>query len=146
LHYYLEYASRVSEGNLDHANALLSKLNPRVEESAVCAASDGFVTDVSTFVQELGFQAIHGADDHGAFGLDLAVVNPVNGLFGLGIECDAPRHHLLKRAYHREVWRQSVLQRSIKKVHRVSSRHWYHDKQRQKKLLKRAIEEAMTSA
>ncbi len=144
LHYYLEYASRISDGNLEQADALLEKLCRKSEASQQRNSKDGFIEDVQQFVERLGYDVAYGNDDHGAFSLDLAVIDPKSGLYGIGLECDAPQHHLLTRAYHREVWRQSVLTRAVKAVHRISSRQWYLDPQRQQKLLARAIHESMT--
>jgi serine/threonine protein kinase len=145
LHYYLEYASRISNGDLEQADQLLERLCGRSEVRVHQTESkDGFVADVQSFINHSGYETQSAGDDRGAFGLDLAVIDPKTGLFGLGIECDAPRHHLLKRAYHREVWRQSVLKKAVNKVHRISSRQWYLYPDRQQKLLTKVIQETMT--
>src|SRR5438105_4810130 len=57
------------------------------------------------------------SNDGDAFGLDFAIRDERTGLFGIGIECDAPRHELLRCARAREIWRPAVLARAIPVVH-----------------------------
>jgi hypothetical protein len=77
------------------------------------------------------------------FGLDFAIEHPQTGLYAIGIECDAPRHPLLARARAKEIWRPSVLRRSVPHLHRVSSRGWYHDGDKERALLTEAIRKAL---
>ncbi len=65
------------------------------------------------------------------------------GLYGIGIECDAPRHRILASARAREIWRPSVLRRAIPHVYRVSSHGWYHAGDEERLRLKAAIESAL---
>jgi primosomal replication protein N'' len=81
--------------------------------------------------------------DTGAFGLDLAIENPATGLYGIGIECDAPRHTLLANARAREIWRPQVLSRSIGRVYRVSSQGWLQAPDTEKAKLREAIATAL---
>lgn len=125
---YFEYARAVSAGELEGAHGLLGRLasERRPEARRHDVAPDGFQESVAAFIRTLGWEPLPTGDE-GAFGLDFAVVDPRTGLFGIGIECDAPRHGLLARARAREMWRLSVLKRSIPVIHRVSSQGWYHD-------------------
>jgi len=79
----------------------------------------------------------------GAFGLDFAIENPRTGLYGIGIECDAPRHRILSTARAREVWRPRVLKQAIPHVHRVSSYGWFHAGDAERSRLKAAVEQAL---
>ena len=71
--------------------------------------------------------------------MDFALVEPRNGLFGLGVECGAPCHEVLATARAREIWRPSVLNTSIPVIHRVDLREWYHDKASEKRRLTQAV-------
>ena len=82
-------------------------------------------------------------DDDGAFGLDFAIEDPRTGLYGIGIECDAPRHPLLVNARAREIWRPQVLRGSIPVIHRVSSHRWFDEPERERARLRWAVAEAM---
>jgi hypothetical protein len=80
----------------------------------------------------------------GTFSLDYAIEDPRTGLYGLGVECDAPRHRLLEKARAREVWRPRVLAKSIPVVHRVSSQGWLDDPAQEQELLRNAVKRALT--
>jgi len=142
---YFEYARATSAGELDSGRALLTRLTP--EEARLRQQRrgeiDGFMRDIILFVRKLGYRAV-ARHDPGVFGIDLVVEDPRTGLYGIGIECDAPRHNLLADARAREVWRPGSLKRTIARVHRVSSRGWYVDREPEKKKLQDAIEAALT--
>ena len=142
---YLHYAEQVSSGALDLARVATSKLSPAPAlRLAQAAAGDGFSESVRDFVRRLGFTPI-AATDGDAFGLDLAIEDPRTKLFGIGIECDAPRHPLLERARAREIWRPTILKRAIGSVHRVSSHAWFHRPGEEQTRLSSAIQAAMAT-
>ena len=84
------------------------------------------------------------SDEGDAFGLDFAVKDDRTGLFGIGVECDAPRHELLRHARAREIWRPAVLARAIPMVHRVASHGWYHRPEQERMRLRAAIQTALS--
>jgi len=141
---YFEYARAMSAGELDSARNLLTRLVADQPDSKRWTpdAQDGFQAAVAAYVQSLGWSA-HAVADTGAFGLDLAIENPATGLYGIGIECDAPRHALLANARAREMWRPDVLKRSIGRVHRVSSQGWLQSPAIEKARLRDAIDAAL---
>lgn len=142
---YFEYARAMSAGELDNARTLLTRLVADQPEGRGWSAAqqDGFQIAVASYVASLGWTA-HPVADTGAFGLDLAIENPETGLYGIGIECDAPRHALLSTARAREMWRPTVLARSIGKVHRVSSQGWLQSPEAEKAKLREAIAAALS--
>ncbi|WP_221262583.1 AAA domain-containing protein [Sphingomonas kyeonggiensis] len=141
---YFEYARALSEGDLDAASALLGRLTPEQRRPAGGArdVEDGLEQAVAAELRSLGWEPSPVRDD-GAFGLDFAIEDPRTGLYGIGIECDAPRHRLLEGARAREMWRPSVLRRSIPVIHRVSSHRWFHEPERERERLRRAVVSAM---
>ena len=74
----------------------------------------------------------------------ISVRDERTGVFGIGIECDAPRHELLRRARAREIWRPAVLARAIPMVHRVASYGWYHRPEQERMRLRAAIQTALS--
>jgi hypothetical protein len=140
---YFEYARALSAGELDAAQALLSRLTSEQRRSNGSAADiDGFQASVADEIRKLGWEPYHAHED-GAFGLDFAIEDPRTGLYGIGIECDAPRHPLLANARARDMWRPSVLRRSIPTIHRVSSHRWYHEPALERARLQDAVRRAM---
>jgi primosomal replication protein N'' len=143
---YVDYAERLSSGDIDSAAASARRLGMR----SVAARRDPFEQSLGGFVQSVGkFIATLGVDAEvsrvgDAFQLDFAIKDPRTGLFGIGIECDAPRHQLLSKARAREIWRPSVLKRELKALHRVTSHGWYHEPQEERDRLRSAIAAALT--
>ena len=90
------------------------------------------MNSVEHFLRDFGWRPIF-AHDGGAFGLDFALEDRRTGLFRIGIECDAPRHIMLKSARAREVWRPKVLRHAVPHVHRVSSYGWMHARELEKR-------------
>lgn len=141
---YFEYARTLSEGDLDAATALLGRLTPEQRRPGGHArdVEDGLEKAVAAELRALGWEPSSVQDD-GAFGLDFAIEDPRTGLYGIGIECDAPRHRLLEGARAREMWRPSVLRRSIPVIHRVSSHRWFHEPNLERERLRAAVTAAM---
>ena len=140
---YFEYASLISSGDLDSAGSLLSRLTPeRSRHGGYDDGPDGLEAAVTEELRALGWEPTS-VRENGAFGIDLAVEDPRPGLFGIGIECDAPRHPLLERARAREVWRPQVLRRSVPALHRVSSHRWFHEPELERTRLREAVIRAL---
>ncbi len=143
---YLYYAEHMSSGQLDVANSLLSRLNSSYhnDQEQFVEVEDGFSKTVAEFIEtQLCLKPVP-ANDGTVFGIDYAIEDPNTGLFGIGIECDAPNHSLLRKARSREIWRRKVLGQSIRKIHRVSSYGWYHNRNEEQIMLKQAINDALS--
>jgi primosomal replication protein N'' len=143
---YFEYARALSSGEIERACSLLGRLAPEPgghgPRTLAANDRDGFQRAVEEEIQRLGIHPLF-VQEAGVFGFDFAIEDPRTGLFGIAIECDAPRHRLLDRARPREVWRPGVLRRSIPVIHRVSSRGWYQAPAEEKARLRAAIEAAL---
>lgn len=141
---YFEYARCISDGDLEAASVLLTRLTPeqRRGPGRYEGLGDGLEDAVAGEIKSLGWQPSAVSDD-GAFGLDFAIEDPRTGLYGIGIECDAPRHGLLETARARELWRPSVLRRSIPVIHRVSSHRWFHEPAQERERLRAAVTAAL---
>jgi hypothetical protein len=141
---YLDYAGKVSDGDLESAETSLLGLAPGQarERCKNGYGDDQFVEEVRRFLESEGFEPVP-ASDQDAFTLDFAIEDPRTGLFGVGIECDPPRHSLLLTARARELWRPRVLKLAIPRVHRVWSRAWYHDRSNEQRKLLETVHEAL---
>ena len=143
---YLHYAEQVSSGNLGAARSALDQvMGKATRRPRPNASADGFAATVTAYLRDLGYEPVP-AQDTTAFGLDFAIRHPATGQFGIGIECDAPKHKLLERARAREIRRRSVLGKSVPVVHRVSSHGWYYDRDTEKRRLAEAVSEALSVA
>jgi hypothetical protein len=143
---YLAYAAKLDAGDFAQVQALSDRLSPTPERRAGGRSQgDGVKDSVEAFVRQLGYQPVLQSHEGNVFSIDFAIEDPRTGLFGIGIECEAPQHPLLGRARAREVWRSIMLKRTLPAVHRVSSYDWYHRPQHERARLQSAIEFAMGS-
>jgi hypothetical protein len=136
---YLQYARFASDGYLEEARRLAGRLvtGGKATEASV-GSGDGFLNSVASFIRSLGYEPVNTANDP-ILGVDFSIADPVTGSFGVGIECDPPRHRLTQRARAREIWRPSVLERAYRVVHRVSPYAWYHDRDGERQRLRKVI-------
>jgi serine/threonine protein kinase len=143
---YLVYANKMSAGDVDLGQAMTARLGNGRDPSRhedISLLQDGLAQSVERSIREMGFSPV--SVQHGdAFGLDFAIEDPRTGLFGIGIECDAPCHDLLQRARAREIWRPNVLGRAIRSVHRITSNAWYENPQEEVGRLRAALVHALT--
>jgi hypothetical protein len=141
---YLDYAAKVSDGDLETADTSLLGLAPGQarERRENGYGNDQFVEEVRQFLESEGFEPVPGSDQD-AFTLDFAIEDPRTRLFGVGIECDPPQHSLLSTARARELWRPRVLKSAIPRLHRVWSRAWYHDRANEQRKLLETVHEAL---
>src|SRR5262249_14300519 len=104
---YLDYATKVSTGDLDLARSAAARFAAEQENGSLGERGDGFVESIASYLHELGYKVIR-ANDGDAFGVDLAIEDPRTGQFGLVIECDSPRDSYghLSSARAREGWRR----------------------------------------
>jgi len=143
---WLAYAEHLSAGELKAASELLAALNggsdhagPRQDKGQPLVSI--FRDEVTDFLRSDGYEPVAAHDD--AFGVDFALVDPRTGLFGLGIECEAPHHAILTTARARELWRPSVITASMPALHRVALREWYHSRKKEQDRLRAAARAAL---
>lgn len=137
---YLDYAERSSSGDL--AEAATRRLGLTTSSQRRQVKGDLFLDLVGEFLRGRGWTCVR-TEDHDVFNIDFAIEDERTGLFGIGIECDAPRQPLLERARAREIWRPEVLRRAIPVIHRVSSRNWYHRPLEEQARLENAVRAAL---
>lgn len=143
---WLAYAEHLSAGELMPASELLVALNSGSDHSGPCLGNSqppisAFRDEVADFLRSNGYEPVPARDD--AFGVDFALVDPRTGLFGLGIECEAPHHAVLTTVRARELWRPSVIAASMPALHRVALREWYHDRRNEQDRLRAAARAAL---
>lgn len=144
---YLLYAAAISAGRLDEAEKLLQRIHtPSSARKTVASTRTEryFIRNVEHFLHQLNLE-VERPTTSDAFSFDLAVRDPRTGLFTLGIECDSPRHDDLSHARDREIWRPRVLKSTLPHVHRVWSRLWLSEPEREQQRLRSAVFQALPS-
>ena len=76
------------------------------------------------------------------FRIDMAIKNPKDGSFAIGIECDGATYHSSKTARDRDRLRQEVLERMGWTIHRIWSTDWIKSPKAEEDKLVAAIEKA----
>ena len=142
---YLDYATKLDAGEFELVRGISARLGEQLPAQAVRSSwdRDGFRESVASFIRDLGYDPVPADEAGDVFGVDFAIVQASTGLFGVGIECDAPGHDLLRRARAREIWRSYVLRRALPVTHRVSLQDWYHRPQYERGRLQTAVEAAL---
>jgi hypothetical protein len=133
---YMRYAELVHDGDFEAAHSILGAFGstPAVPGAPLASEPDPLVLQALDALLREGFDAtLMPAGD--AFSLDIAVTHPDTALYALGVELDSPRHHLLRQARAREVWRRKLLARSGLKLHRIQSSAWVQDQTGQRERL-----------
>ena len=82
-------------------------------------------------LEQAGWEVSAG-EEGSVFGFGFLLEDKRCGSFFMGVECDAPFHALLAGARAREIWRREVLRRGIPFIHRVSSKAWLENTEREK--------------
>ena len=138
---YLDHAAKLHACEFRAVRTSAERMVRRPVARTPSAANDtdSFIEAVARYLGELGYDPVSAHESGDAFSMDFAVVDPRTGLFGIGIDCDAPSHPLLARARAREIWRGGVIARAIPALHRVSSRDWYHHPDEEKARLRDAL-------
>jgi primosomal replication protein N'' len=125
LQIYMQYAELVSSGDLDEAMKLLQLFglpDPRAAPPQQ-DEPDELIQQALAALRAEGFDAaVLPRED--AFSVDIAVSDPGEARYVLGVEFDSPRHKLLARARAREIWRPKLMTRSGLRLHRISSAEW----------------------
>ena len=125
---YMRYAELVHDAEFEAAASILGSFNgvPRYGVPPLDPEPDELVLQALDALKRAGFAAsLMPLED--AFSLEIAVTHPETGLYALGVEFDSPRHHLLRQARAREVWRPRLLAKSGLHLHRIQSSAWVQD-------------------
>jgi hypothetical protein len=144
---YMRYAELVHDAEFDVAASILGAFDcvPRYGGPPLDPEPDELVRQALDALQRAGFAAsLMPLED--AFSLEIAVTHPETGLYALGVEFDSPRHHLLRQARAREVWRPRLLAKSGLHLHRIQSSAWVQDQARERERLIAAAHAATARA
>ncbi|WP_414620264.1 DUF4011 domain-containing protein [Calothrix sp. CCY 0018] len=120
---YFEYIQRVERERIEETNSRIYNSNSLlIEDIAYALQKEGYEVETSL-----------GASN---YPIDLAVKNKQQANeFLLGIECDGLTYNKYPTARDRDRLRRIVLEKMNWQIHRIWSKHWYHNRQVQINLL-----------
>ena len=149
---YLEYAKAVAAGHTDTRDGVLREIN---QATGLNARQGGTFDSV---FEEMVYEELRkrGLELHlqvgvSGYRIDLGVVDPDQpSRYLLGIECDGASYHRARSVRERDAYRQRFLEHRGWAIHRIWSRNWWRDKQREAdkvvELVNKLREQAKTPA
>ena len=122
---YLQYASAISQGDLEAAGNMLKRLQPNSSDRPPETEIQGnaLASRVAEMLEAKGLLLVKNVGDTN-FKLDLAVVDQ-EGHFLLGIECEGRNYFSGKTAKEREAYRPMALRSRGWKIHRLWARNFF---------------------
>lgn len=124
---YLEYGKAVSDGKEERAETILSNLldGSRLHEDPKELQYDSvFEEQVAEALRKRNYE-VHTQVGFSGYRIDLAIVDPNEDRYILGIECDGAMYHSSKVARERDMYRQRFLESKGWTIHRIWSRNWW---------------------
>ena len=126
---YLEYAFAISRKESESAKRILasfsstSKVAQQVQEN-----EDAFRTHVKKTLEKRGLKV----DEQvgiGGYRIDLAIKDPIDGSYVLGIEIDGKLYRNSPNARERDIHRNKYLNSRGWKIYRLWSNKWWHNRE-----------------
>jgi superfamily I DNA and/or RNA helicase len=129
---YLKYVRAVSDNNKEEVKTILeSVLNKNnINKNKSNQFDSPFEEEVYNSLIKLGYD-VHTQVGSSGYKIDLAIYDPKKSEFVLGVECDGAMYHSSKSARERDIYRQKFLESKGWKIHRIWSKNWWRDPQKE---------------
>lgn len=125
---FLSFAQAQSGGAAEHAQAVLSAVNPHAERVFSRHESPDSLREAIAEQLRLRGHDVHETVGSAAFRCDLAVVDPESGDYALAILLDGGKRETLDQITERFVFRPSILKASGWRVIDIPSADWLKDR------------------
>lgn len=137
---YLRYVRAISSDDKESAKSILNELSIKIKTSEIMDSFDSiFEEQVCDALrnEKLKFE-IHTQVGDSGYRIDLGVFDPSISSYVLGIECDGATYHSTPSARERDIYRQKFLENKGWKIHRIWSRDWWNNPNKEiEKILKK---------
>jgi very-short-patch-repair endonuclease len=130
---YLIYAKAVASGENERAMAQLALVSrtPVGEAPRLTETDSVFEDQVLSALKQEGL-TLHTQVGQSGFYIDMAVIDPrAPSRYILGIECDGAAFHSGLSVRERDLYRQRILEDRGWKIHRIWSRNWWKNSQKE---------------
>ncbi|MCA8937468.1 MAG: DUF4011 domain-containing protein [Planctomycetes bacterium] len=144
---YLEYARAVNAGSAETRDAVLRQVNPALDVRVEKTGHFDSPLEEQVY-DELTRRNFVVKPQVGVSGyrIDLGVVDPANpSRYLLGIECDGATYHSARSVRERDAYRQRFLESRGWVIHRIWSRNWWRNRDREMQALLSMIEQVKDS-
>lgn len=138
---YLEYVRAVSEGRRQDTKDILNSLFRMYdvkEENKIHFDSD-FEKEVYTSLKNNNYE-VHTQVGVSGYKIDLGIYSKEKSEYILGIECDGATYHSSPSARERDVYRQKFLESKGWTIHRIWSKDWWRDPEKEIRKIKNLLQ------
>lgn len=138
---YLQYVKAVSNGDREETRNILYSLDTiEKTNSQIIHFDSPFEEEVYERLVREGLK-VHTQVGSASYRIDMAIYDEVKSKYILGIECDGATYHSSKSARERDAYRQRFLESRGWIIHRIWSRDWWKNRDREIEKIKLKIEE-----
>ncbi|KNF07761.1 putative superfamily I DNA helicase [Gottschalkia purinilytica] len=128
---YLQYVRAVSNNDKDGANKILYSLLSTCDiNNNINHFDSPFEEEVYEALVSQGY-SVHTQVGSSGYKIDLAIYDEEKSQYILGIECDGATYHSSKSARERDIYRQKFLENRGWTIHRIWSRNWWKNKEKE---------------
>lgn len=138
---YLQYVRAVSNKDKEEVRNILYSLDAiEKTDSEIIHFDSPFEEQVYEKLMRAGLR-VHTQVGTASYRIDMAIYDEIESKYILGIECDGATYHSSKTARERDLYRQRFLESRGWIIHRIWSRDWWKNKNREvEKIIKRLDE------
>lgn len=139
---YLQYCRAISNNDLDQGEKILNTLchSPSEVEGEIIDHFDSpFEEEVCEKLREKGY-TVHTQIGDSGYKIDLGVYDAKTSNYILGIECDGATYHSAPSARERDIFRQKFLEIKGWNIHRIWSRNWWQNSDKEIDLIVKKVE------
>ncbi len=138
---YLQYVKAVSNKDKEETQKILYSLDTiEKTNSEIIHFDSPFEEQVYERLVKAGFK-VHTQVGSASYRIDMAIYDEEKSEYILGIECDGATYHSSKSARERDLYRQRFLESRGWVIHRIWSRDWWKNKDREIDNIKVKVEE-----
>ncbi len=128
---YLQYVRAVSNKNKEETRKILYSLDTiEKTESEIIHFDSPFEEEVYDRLVRAGLK-VHTQVGSASYRIDMAIYDEEKSEYILGIECDGATYHSSKSARERDAYRQRFLESRGWTIHRIWSRDWWKNRDRE---------------
>ena len=124
---YLTYAKAIAESDQKTASAIIESFGKPLTQTINTEYDSEFEVEVADSLRKMGY-VVDTQVGCSSYRIDLAIRNPKDDDYLLGVECDGEAYHSSPSARERDVYRQRFLENRGWKIYRISSRDWWAER------------------
>ena len=142
---YLQYSRSISNGDKEESTSILNYLN--IEKKGIDNEDifdSPFEEEVCEKLRNKNYE-VHTQIGDSGYRIDLAIYDVTTSSYILGIECDGAMYHSSISARERDIFRQNFLESRGWIIHRIWSRKWWENQDKEIEKIEEKISNIMSN-